>query len=137
MTTLPPMSTHQLLMIEDDVRLAQMVSDYLGNNGLEVTHLADGKSGLERLQPGDGVSVGVPDLVILDLHMPILDGFGAVEALRKEAEFNRTPVMALTASAMMGDRERALGAGFTGYCTKPIRLSALRAEVQRLLSFAQ
>ncbi len=45
MTTLPPMSTHQLLMIEDDVRLAQMVSDYLGNNGLEVTHMADGKSG--------------------------------------------------------------------------------------------
>ena len=62
MTTLPSMSTHQLLMIEDDDRLAQMVGDYLGQNGLQVTHMADGKSGLEQLQPADGGSAGeLPD----------------------------------------------------------------------------
>jgi CheY-like chemotaxis protein len=71
--------------------------------------------------------------VILDLHMPKMDGFATVAALRRKGEFASTPVLALTASAMMGDRERALDAGFTGYVTKPIRLSALRAEVTRLL----
>lgn len=75
----------------------------------------------------------VPDLIILDLHMPGLDGFGVVRELRRDARFAATPVMALTASAMMGDRELALAAGFTGYIAKPIRLSALRAEVERML----
>ena len=50
MNTLPSMSTHHLLMIEDDTRLAQMVGDYLGNNGLQVTHMGDARSGLEQLQ---------------------------------------------------------------------------------------
>ena len=56
MNTLPSMSTHHLLMIEDDTRLAQMVGDYLGNNGLQVTHMGDARSGLEQLQPADGVA---------------------------------------------------------------------------------
>jgi CheY-like chemotaxis protein len=71
--------------------------------------------------------------MILDLHMPKLDGFTTVATLRQDAQFASTPILALTASAMMGDRERALGAGFTGYVTKPIRVAALRAEVERLL----
>jgi two-component system cell cycle response regulator DivK len=74
-----------------------------------------------------------PDLIILDLHMPNLDGFGVIAKLRGEAEFAATPIVALTASAMQGDRERAMSAGFTGYLTKPIRLSDLRSEVERLL----
>jgi CheY-like chemotaxis protein len=56
-----------------------------------------------------------------------------IRELRRDERFANTPVMALTASAMMGDRERAIAAGFTGYVTKPIRLSALREEVARLL----
>ncbi len=71
-----------------------------------------------------------PDLIILDIHMPGLDGFGVIEKLRKLDQFAATPIIALTASAMMGDRERAMAAGFTGYLTKPIRLGALRAEVR-------
>ena len=54
--------------------------------------------------------------------------------LRRQEHFTATPIIALTASAMMGDRERAITAGFTGYITKPIRLEALRAEVERLLT---
>ena len=121
----------RILIADDKPNGRELVRTILENDGYEVFEAADGQQAVERARQLH------PDLVILDLHMPILDGFGAVEALRKEAEFTRTPVMALTASAMMGDRERALGAGFTGYCTKPIRLSVLRAEVQRLLSFAQ
>lgn len=74
-----------------------------------------------------------PDLIILDLHMPNMDGFGVVRELRGDADFASTPIVALTASAMQGDRERAMEAGFNGYLTKPIRLSELRSEVQRFL----
>jgi CheY-like chemotaxis protein len=74
-----------------------------------------------------------PDLIVLDLHMPGLDGFGVLTELRGDADFAHTPIMALTASAMQGDRERALAAGFSSYVSKPIALTALRAEVQRLL----
>jgi CheY-like chemotaxis protein len=72
-------------------------------------------------------------LIILDLHMPGLDGFGVVRELRRDALFASTPVVALTASAMQGDRERAISAGFTGYITKPIHLATLRSEIERLL----
>ncbi len=65
--------------------------------------------------------------------MPGLDGFGVVRELRRDAQFAATPVMALTASAMQGDRERAFPPGFTGYISKPIRLRTLRSEVERLL----
>ncbi|MGA3241783.1 MAG: response regulator [Bryobacteraceae bacterium] len=56
-----------------------------------------------------------PDLIILDLHMPGLDGFAVVQEIRRDRELASVPVMALTASAMQGDRERALSEGFTGY----------------------
>lgn len=72
-------------------------------------------------------------MIILDIHMPGRDGFGVVEELRKNPAFSTTPIIALTASAMQGDRERAMALGFTGYITKPIRLDALRQEVERLL----
>jgi two-component system cell cycle response regulator DivK len=67
------------------------------------------------------------------LHMPGLDGFNVIQELRRDPQFAATPIVALTASAMQGDRERALSVGFTGYITKPIRLSLLREEVERLL----
>ena len=73
------------------------------------------------------------DLIILDLQMPKLDGFGVLGALRKEERFARTPILALTANAMYGDRERALEAGFSSYIAKPVDLKALRSEIQRFL----
>jgi CheY-like chemotaxis protein len=74
-----------------------------------------------------------PDLIILDLHMPGLDGFGVIEEIRRDAQLAATQVMALTASAMQGDREHALAVGFSSYLAKPIQLSNLRKEVARLL----
>lgn len=117
----------RILIADDKPNGRELVRTILENDGYEVYEAGDGQQALDKARQVH------PDLMILDLHMPVLDGFGAVEALRKDAELAKTPVMALTASAMMGDRERALGAGFTGYCTKPIRLSVLRAEVSRLL----
>lgn len=108
-------------------------------NGRELVRIVLEKSGYEILEATNGTEAldcarrEHPDLIILDLHMPSLDGFGVVQALRRDEGFAGTPIIALTASAMMGDRERALSIGFTGYITKPIRLGALRDEVARLL----
>ena len=108
--------------------------------GRELVRTVLEKSGYTVIEASDGLEAvkfareRKPDLIILDLHMPGLDGFGVIQQLRADAEFARTPIMALTASAMQGDRERALSIGFTGYITKPIRLGALRGEVERLLA---
>jgi CheY-like chemotaxis protein len=107
--------------------------------GRELVRAVLEKSGREVFEAGDGEQAVAealrirPDLIILDIHMPGLDGFGVIEKLRRDEGFAATPIIALTASAMMGDRERAIAAGFTGYFTKPIRLDALRAAVERLL----
>ena len=123
MTTLPLMSTHQLLMIEDDVRLAQMVADYLGNNGLDVNHMADGKSGLEQLQPSDGSSAEPPDLVILDLNLPQMDGLEVLRAMRRRS--NPAAVMILTARGTPEERVRGLDLGAVGYLMQAFGLSLI------------
>ena len=117
----------KVLVADDKATSRELVRTVLENWGLEVFEAADG---LEAVHQANEVH---PDLIILDLHMPNLDGFGTVQELRRSQAFATTPVMALTASAMMGDKERAMAAGFTGYITKPIRLNALREEVERLL----
>ena len=117
----------KILIADDTANGRELVKAVLENSGYEVYEARDG---LEALASARELH---PDLIILDLHMPGLDGFGVIETLRKDSAFEKTPVMALTASAMMGDRERALELGFTGYVTKPIRLAALRNEVARLL----
>jgi CheY-like chemotaxis protein len=75
-------------------------------------------------------------LILLDLQMPALDGYGVLAALRSEARFENLPVLALTASAMRGDRERIIEAGFTDYLAKPAGPEVLRETVARLLQDA-
>ena len=134
MTTLPPMSTHQLLMIEDDVRLAQMVSDYLGNNGLEVTHKADGKSGLDCLQPADGNGAGLPDLVILDLMLPDMDGLEVCRRIRAmPGAAAQVPVLMLTAKGDPMDRIIGLEIGADDYLPKPFEPRELLARIRAIL----
>ena len=77
-----------------------------------------------------------PDLILLDLQMPRLDGFGVLRELRAEDHFRDRPVVALTAYAMHGDREKALEAGFTSYVTKPVNLMHLREHLAQLLQAA-
>jgi CheY-like chemotaxis protein len=107
--------------------------------GRELVRAALEKAGFNIIEASDGLEAmrmareNQPDLIILDVHMPGLDGFGVIRELRSDPLFASTPVVALTASAMQGDRDRAISAGFTGYITKPIHLAALRGEVERLL----
>jgi CheY-like chemotaxis protein len=76
----------------------------------------------------------LPDLVFLDLHMPRIDGFGALREIRRYPEFRRIPIIALTVGDMTGACDRALAAGFTSCLTKPVSLQTLRREVEE--SFA-
>jgi CheY-like chemotaxis protein len=117
----------KILVADDKASSRELVRTVLEKSGYQVYEAADGMEAVEQVRQHH------PDLIILDLHMPRLDGFGTIAELRRDERFAATPVMALTASAMMGDRERALAAGFTGYIAKPIRLSTLRSEVERLL----
>ena len=116
-----------VLIADDKPTGRELVRTVLENSGYAVIEASDGVEALQFAREAH------PDLIILDLHMPGIDGFGVIQELRRDAYFASTPIMALTASAMQGDRERAMSVGFTGYITKPIRLSALRGEVERLL----
>jgi CheY-like chemotaxis protein len=117
----------KVLVADDKATGRELVRTVLERNGYEILEAENGVAALDCARREH------PDLIILDLHMPELDGFGVIQELRRDDSFTKTPVIALTASAMMGDRERALSLGFTGYITKPIRLSTLREEVTRLL----
>lgn len=116
-----------VLIADDKATSRELVRTVLEKCGYQVVEACDGIEALRNARESK------PDLIILDLHMPRLDGFGVIQALRREEKFASTPVMALTASAMQADRERALSAGFTAYIAKPIQLRVLRGEVERLL----
>lgn len=118
----------KVLIADDKATSRELIRTVLEGSGYEVNEANDG---IEALQFARALR---PDLVILDLHMPGLDGFGVLAELRQDQSFATTPIMALTASAMQGDRERALVAGFDSYVSKPIPLPMLRQEVERLLA---
>lgn len=107
---------------EKNRELLRTVLEHLGHTVMEAT---DGREAVERVRRE------VPDLMIFDLQMPMLDGFGAIKEVRAMEMYRETPVLALTAYAMPGDREKALLAGFTAYLTKPLRLKDLRDELAR------
>ena len=117
----------KVLVADDKVPGRELVRTVLEQSGHLVFEAGDGAEALQKVREL------LPDLIILDVHMPVLDGFEVLEELRRDHRFVATPIVALTASAMQGDRERALSAGFTAYIAKPISLSALRSEMQRLL----
>ena len=116
-----------VLVADDKATSRELVRTVLEKSGYTVAEASDG---IEALRNARELK---PDLIILDLHMPGMDGFGVIQEIRRDQELAATPVLALTASAMQGDRERALSAGFTGYIAKPIKLHVLRSEVERLL----
>ena len=124
-----PAMNSQLLMIEDDHRLAQMVGEYLGQSGLQVTHMADGASGLARLQGGEP-----PDLVILDLMLPDMDGLEVCRRLRAlPGPAAQVPVLMLTAKGDPMDRVIGLEIGADDYLPKPFEPRELLARIRAIL----
>lgn len=114
-----------ILVADDSEKNRELLRTVLGHLGHTVAEASNGREAVVAAQQT------APDLMIFDLQMPELDGFGAMREVRAMDRFRETPVLALTAYAMEGDREKALNAGFTSYLTKPLRLADLRAELAR------
>ncbi|MCP4808254.1 MAG: response regulator [Proteobacteria bacterium] len=116
-----------LLLVEDNDLNRDMLSRRLKKRGYEVLLAMDGFEGLEMCRQH------VPDLVLMDMSLPRLDGWEATRLIRAEPETAHIPVLALTAHAMSGDREKALGAGCDDYDTKPVDMARLLFKIQTLL----
>src|SRR5262245_30575416 len=116
-----------VLVIDDEPDSLEVASRILRYYGAAVSVASNGQEGLAALQ------VARPSLVISDLSMPGLDGWGLIDALKRERPTMDIPVIALTAHAMQGDRERALGAGFHNYLTKPLTPATFLKDLLRLL----
>jgi two-component system cell cycle response regulator DivK len=117
----------QILIVEDKPSSRELLRTVLEQQGYQVIEAADGEEALERLREAK------PDLVLLDVQIPIRNGYDVLQAIRGDLNLTNLPVVAVTANAMQGEREKALAAGFTGYIAKPVSISQLRIEVNRLL----
>jgi CheY-like chemotaxis protein len=120
----------RLLMVEDNEMNRDMLWRRLQRRGHEVLLAADGQQGI------DLALAERPALILLDLSLPGLDGWEAARRLKAAPETRATPIIALTAHAMAGDRERALAAGCDDYDTKPVELPRLLAKIDALLARA-
>jgi two-component system cell cycle response regulator DivK len=117
----------KILLIEDNVTIRDMLSRRLQKRGYDVAVAADGASAVQAAHADR------PDLILMDMHLPVVDGWEATRQLKSDEATRDVPIIALTADAMAGDREKALQAGCNDYETKPIDLPRLLAKVQRLL----
>jgi len=120
-----------ILLIEDTDEVILVVRDYLELSGYNVAVAKDGLDGITQAK------LIHPDLILMDLQMPHMDGIEATQKLRGEPEFQYTPIIALTALAMPKDRERCLAAGMDEYISKPVNLRALIKIIQGFLSPAE
>ena len=116
-----------VLIAEDNPVNRELLRELLEMRGYAVVETCNGQEAMEELHKAQ------PDILLLDLNMPVLDGFGTIEKIRKHPTLRTLPVLAVTAYAMRGDREKILSAGFDGYLSKPIDPTILQQELQRLL----
>ncbi len=117
----------KILVAEDDLASRELIREILEARGYEVVEVGDGQEAVQK------IAEKKPDLVLLDIQMPLLDGFGVLRQLRQDSRFASLPVVAVTSYAMGGDREKALAAGFDAYLTKPINAAALNKQIEQLL----
>ena len=119
------MTIPQVLVVEDNDRNMKLFCDLLTASGYRTLEATTGERAVElALEHG-------PDLVLMDIQLPGIDGVEALDRLRANDRFASSPVLALTAQAMEGDRERFLAAGFDGYLSKPVDIGEFVATVRR------
>lgn len=115
-----------VLYIEDNEQNSYLVSFILKARGHNVTWAKDGESGLRA------ASAERPDLILLDIQLPVMDGYAVARALRLQEDLATTPIVAVTSYAMPGDREKALAAGCSGYIEKPINPASFAEQVEAI-----
>ena len=120
--------TAKVLYVEDNEDNIYMLTSRLERKGFAVIVARDGEEGLAAARSA------APDLILMDLSLPVLDGWEATRRLKADPATREIPVVALTAHAMEGDREKALAAGADDYDTKPVKFSRLLDKMQRCLS---
>ncbi len=117
----------KLLLVEDNVSIREMLMRRLVKRGYEVVTAGDGEEAC-RLAAAER-----PDLILMDMHLPVLDGWEATGRIKTAQDSRALPIIALTADAMQGDHEKALQAGCDEYETKPIDLPRLLGKIEALL----
>ncbi|MBD2017559.1 response regulator [Microcoleus sp. FACHB-53] len=117
----------KILLVEDNEMNRDMLSRRLQRKGHEVLIALDGIQGIELAQAQQ------PDLILMDMSLPVMDGWQATQQLKAAPETRGIPIIALTAHAMAGDREKCLEVGCDDYDTKPVEFSRLLAKIQALL----
>lgn len=118
----------RILYVEDNDDNIYVISNRLGRAGFTVLVARDGEQGVAMARTER------PDLILMDLRLPVIDGWEATRRIKADESTRHIPVLALSAHAMTGDRARALEAGCDDYDTKPIDLPRLRAKIDALLS---
>lgn len=117
----------RVLLVEDNEMNRDMLSRRLQRRGFDVLVAEDGQIGLEMAR------TELPDLILMDMSLPLIDGWEATRLLKADDSTRHIPILALTAHAMDGEREKALAAGCDEYDTKPVELARLLDKMQRLL----
>ena len=116
----------RILLVEDNEMNADMLSRRLARRGYEVSLAGDGEEGLRMVRSDP------PDVVLMDMSLPVMTGWQATRALKDDPATRHIPVIALTAHAMAEDRQRALEAGCDDYDTKPVDLKRLLGKIESL-----
>jgi CheY-like chemotaxis protein len=117
----------RILLVEDNEMNRDMLSRRLERRGYEVVIAVDGQQGVDLAVSAQ------PDLILMDMSLPVIDGWEATRRLKANGSMKAIPIIALTAHAMSGDREKALEAGCDDYDTKPIELPRLLGKIEALL----
>ena len=118
----------KILLVEDNEMNRDMLSRRLKRRGYEVAIAVNGAEGVAM------ASSDAPDLILMDMSLPVLDGWQATTQIKANSETQEIPVIAMTAHAMAGDREKCLAAGCDEYDTKPVEFPRLLDKIQKLLS---
>jgi CheY-like chemotaxis protein len=121
----------KILLVEDNEMNRDMLTRRLEKRGYTMVVAVDGAAGLAQ------VKAEKPDLILMDMSLPVIDGWEATKLIRADPEIAKTPIIALTAHAMSSDREKCLAAGCDDFDTKPVELPRLLGKIEELLKKRQ